>query len=207
MTVGIGFDDGEKIGVRSGEAGEKTEVFLECAGANLNPAGTHWHGGFQGSVYGMLRNSRSSTSSTISCLLTGGKRATIYRIQPSQRLKIRLAREEVFLLGDPLRRMKRLRFRHWPLMALLFCALPFGAAAETVAAHHLQGTTHGYLTLKTEDGILPRGDLVQIVRGDRVIRMWLFISGTDRSMRRRPFFHNAEILSSSAITTSRAIRN
>ena len=54
-------------------------------------------------------------------------------------------------------------------MALLFCALPFGAAAETVAAHHLQGTTHGYLTLKTEDGhIAAIGDLVQIVRGDRV---------------------------------------
>jgi hypothetical protein len=41
VAVSIGFDDGEKIGMWSGEAEEKTEVFLEGASANLDPAGTH----------------------------------------------------------------------------------------------------------------------------------------------------------------------
>ena len=53
VAVGVGFDDGQQFGVRRGEAGEKTEVFLESAGANLNPAGTCCHGGRQRTVYGI----------------------------------------------------------------------------------------------------------------------------------------------------------
>ena len=55
VAVGVGLDDGEQFGVRRGEAGEKAEVFFESAGANLNPAGTRWHGGLQRSVYGKGR--------------------------------------------------------------------------------------------------------------------------------------------------------
>ena len=51
VAVGVGLDDGEQLGMGSGEARKKTVVLFESAGANLNPAGAHWHGGFQGSVY------------------------------------------------------------------------------------------------------------------------------------------------------------
>lgn len=71
--------------------------------------------------------------------------------------------------GRRVKSLRILRFRHWPLIAILLCALPFCATAETVAAHHLEGTTHGYLTLRTEDGrIAAVGDLLQVVHGDRV---------------------------------------
>ena len=53
VAVGVGFDDGEQFGVRRGEAREKAKVFLESAGANLNPAGACCHGGRQRTVYGM----------------------------------------------------------------------------------------------------------------------------------------------------------
>ena len=53
VAVGVGFDDGEQLGMGRGEAGEKAEVLFESAGANLNPAGTRCHGGRQRSVYGM----------------------------------------------------------------------------------------------------------------------------------------------------------
>ncbi len=53
VAVGVGFDDGEKFGVGRGEAREKAKVFLESAGANLNPAGARCHGVRQRSVYGM----------------------------------------------------------------------------------------------------------------------------------------------------------
>jgi len=56
------------------------------------------------------------------------------------------------LFNDLFKRKKRLRFCRWPMMAMLLCALPLGATAEQVAARHLEGTVHGYLTLKTEEG-------------------------------------------------------
>jgi len=37
--------------VGCGEGGEEAEVLFQCAGGDLNPAGTCWHGAFQGSVY------------------------------------------------------------------------------------------------------------------------------------------------------------
>ncbi len=43
------------------------------------------------------------------------------------------------------------------------------AAAEPVPAHHPAGTLHGFLALTTEQGqVLAVGDLIQIVRGNRV---------------------------------------
>ena len=50
VAVGVGLDDGQQLGVRRGQARKKAEVFFESAGANLNPAGAHWHGGWQRSV-------------------------------------------------------------------------------------------------------------------------------------------------------------
>lgn len=47
--------------------------------------------------------------------------------------------------------------------------LSLPATSEVVRAHHLEGTLHGFLSLTTEQGqVLASGDLVEIVRGDRV---------------------------------------
>jgi hypothetical protein len=67
------------------------------------------------------------------------------------------------------RRTERWRALRLPLTAIALCAMPLIAGAETVAARHLQGTTHGYLELRTAEGqVAAIGDLVQVVRGDRV---------------------------------------
>jgi hypothetical protein len=43
------------------------------------------------------------------------------------------------------------------------------ALAEPVRVHHPEGTVHGFLSLTTADGkVLAAGDLLEIVRGDRV---------------------------------------
>lgn len=43
------------------------------------------------------------------------------------------------------------------------------AAAAPIAARHLEGTLHGFLALTNEQGqVLADGDLIEIVRGDRV---------------------------------------
>jgi hypothetical protein len=61
------------------------------------------------------------------------------------------------------------------LMAVLLCALRLSAAADPVAARHLQGTIHGYLMLVSEDGhVVAAGDLLQVVRGDRVTAHMVF---------------------------------
>ncbi|MGA8741096.1 MAG: hypothetical protein WB561_07915 [Terracidiphilus sp.] len=53
--------------------------------------------------------------------------------------------------------------------AVLVCAVHLMAAAEPVPAHHLEGTLHGFLALTTEQGeVLANGDLIEMVRGDRV---------------------------------------
>jgi hypothetical protein len=79
------------------------------------------------------------------------------------------------LFGDLLSRRKRLRFCRLSMMAMLLCAMPLGATAETVAARHLEGTLHGYLVLKTEEGkVAAVGDLLQSVVGDRVTSHTVF---------------------------------
>ena len=46
---------------------------------------------------------------------------------------------------------------------------PLRASSEPVRVHHPEGTLHGFLSLTTEQGqVLAHGDLIQIVRGDRV---------------------------------------
>lgn len=77
--------------------------------------------------------------------------------------------------GCPAMRSRMQRFQHWPLLAMLLCVFPFSAPAEPVAAHHLEGTVHGYLTLRTEEGhVAAVGDLLQVVRGDRVTSHLVF---------------------------------
>lgn len=60
-------------------------------------------------------------------------------------------------------------------MAILLWVLQMSAAAAPVAAHHLEGTIHGYLVMATEDGHAAAvGDLLQVVRGDRVTAHMVF---------------------------------
>jgi hypothetical protein len=52
---------------------------------------------------------------------------------------------------------------------VLACAVQLIAVAEPVSVHHPEGTLHGFLALTTEQGqVLANGDLIQVVRGDRV---------------------------------------
>lgn len=55
------------------------------------------------------------------------------------------------------------------LLALLGGAIHFSAVSEPVAARHLEGTEHGFLELRSDTGqTIAEGDLIQVVRGDRV---------------------------------------
>ncbi len=65
--------------------------------------------------------------------------------------------------------------RCWSFTAALFCALQPDAPAEPIPVRHLEGTLHGFLALRTEEGrVLAVGDLFQVVRGDRVTSRLLF---------------------------------
>ena len=47
--------------------------------------------------------------------------------------------------------------------------------AEQVPVRHIEGTVHGFLVLSTEQGDpLAAGDLIQVVRGDRLISELVF---------------------------------
>jgi hypothetical protein len=68
-----------------------------------------------------------------------------------------------------------LRLRCWSLAAALVCALPPAAPAEPIPVRHVEGTVHGFLALRTQEGrLLAVGDLFQVVRGDRVTSRLLF---------------------------------
>ncbi len=52
---------------------------------------------------------------------------------------------------------------------MLVCASRLVAVAEPIPVHHPEGTLHGFLALSTQQGqILAVGDLIEVVRGDRV---------------------------------------
>ena len=59
----------------------------------------------------------------------------------------------------------------WPFLftlAATVLSLP-GLRAEVIPVRHVEGSVHGFLELKTSDGKqLAVGDLVQVIRGDRV---------------------------------------
>jgi hypothetical protein len=68
--------------------------------------------------------------------------------------------------------MKRLLFRCLRLLSLVVvfvCALHPPSAAEQVSVRYPEGTIHGFLELRSQEGrVLAEGDLVQNVAGDRV---------------------------------------
>lgn len=58
---------------------------------------------------------------------------------------------------------------------LLLCACGLHAASEPIPVRHQQGTVHGFLELRSDDGrVLASGDIVQVARGDQVTARVLF---------------------------------
>src|SRR5258708_5080808 len=63
----------------------------------------------------------------------------------------------------------------WSFTAVLIWAFQPGAPAQPIPVRHIEGTVHGFLALRTEEGlVLAVGDLFQVVRGDRVTSRLLF---------------------------------
>jgi hypothetical protein len=74
--------------------------------------------------------------------------------------------------------MKSLLARHLgscSLIAVLVCATQPGALADGIPVRHVEGTVHGFLELRSEDGqALASGDVVQVAHGDQVTSRTLF---------------------------------
>jgi hypothetical protein len=52
---------------------------------------------------------------------------------------------------------------------------PNGLVAEPIAVRHLEGTVHGFLTLRTLSGdTIAAGDLIQVIQSDRVVSSLIF---------------------------------
>ena len=68
--------------------------------------------------------------------------------------------------------------KHPPRTALAFallCLIQPWASAEPIAVRHVEGTLHGFLSLRTTDGhLLAAGDLIQTVHGNRVTAHLIF---------------------------------
>jgi hypothetical protein len=70
------------------------------------------------------------------------------------------------------------RLRCWWIAAVLVCIVhlqPDAFSAELIAARYPEGSLHGFLVLRTMEGrTLAVGDLIQVVRGNRVVARLLF---------------------------------
>ncbi len=67
------------------------------------------------------------------------------------------------------------RLRFWFLIATLVCAWRPSAQSESIPVRHAQGTLHGFLELRAEDGsMVATGDIIQVVHGYRVTVQTLF---------------------------------
>jgi hypothetical protein len=68
------------------------------------------------------------------------------------------------------------RSRCWRLTAIVCVALfQSDALGESVRVRHVEGTIHGFLVLRTQEGhAIAVGDLVQVIHGERVISRRLF---------------------------------
>jgi hypothetical protein len=65
----------------------------------------------------------------------------------------------------------------WVAFAVALCAMHLqrGTFAEPIPVHHIEGTVHGFLVLRSQDGHrLAVGDLIQLVRGDRITSSLIF---------------------------------
>ena len=68
-----------------------------------------------------------------------------------------------------------MRFRCWSLTAVLVFGLQPRLLAASVPVRHAEGTLHGFLALRSQEGgLLAIGDLVEVANGDRVNLHLLF---------------------------------
>src|SRR5436190_4323204 len=76
------------------------------------------------------------------------------------------------------------------LAVLLACAVPFQTiplTAEQVRVRHMEGLMHGFLALRTLDGLrLADGEMTQIEDGDRVTSRLIFALKMVQSMTTQP---------------------
>jgi hypothetical protein len=76
---------------------------------------------------------------------------------------------------NSMRSSEAVRFSCCFLATVLVSAFQSEMLGAPVAARHLEGTIHGYLALHSKEGqVLAVGDVVQVVRGDRVTSHVLF---------------------------------
>jgi hypothetical protein len=67
------------------------------------------------------------------------------------------------------------RLSFWSLITLLACPCIASAQTEPMPVRHVQGTFHGFLEMRSEDGrIVASGDSVQTVRGSQITARTLF---------------------------------
>src|SRR5438067_6114939 len=67
------------------------------------------------------------------------------------------------------------RLRCWLFASFLSCVLQPGAPAEPVPVRHVEGTLHGFLAMRSQDGrVIAVGELFQVVHGDQVTSRLLF---------------------------------
>jgi hypothetical protein len=58
---------------------------------------------------------------------------------------------------------------------VLICACGLHSPAEPVPVHYRQGTIHGFIELRSDDGrVLASGDLIQVAHGDQITARTLF---------------------------------
>ena len=63
----------------------------------------------------------------------------------------------------------RVRYAQWTLIAIAGLAFHLCALGDPVPVHYPEGTVHGFLSMTDSDGkVLASGDLIQVLRGDRV---------------------------------------
>ncbi|HEY4379138.1 MAG TPA: hypothetical protein VGN01_02265 [Acidobacteriaceae bacterium] len=79
------------------------------------------------------------------------------------------------LIVESMSRSRWARFRGWIVGSVLAFGLVPALAAESVAVRHVEGTLHGFLALRAEDGhLLAVGDLIEVVQGSRVTSHLVF---------------------------------
>lgn len=67
------------------------------------------------------------------------------------------------------------RLQSWSLITMLVFTWRPSAQAEPIPVRHLEGTAHGLLELRSDDGrVLASGDSVQVVHGDQITTRTLF---------------------------------
>ena len=93
------------------------------------------------------------------------------------------------------------------LVACLALVQPAVTSAQAVAVRHPQGTLHGFLVLRTLKGdALADGDVIQVVRGNRLTTQLVFHFKDGSSMMKPPFSLRTAVFGSSATTSFKRVR-